>query len=108
MEEFCVRPAYGKPDLPLIEFRGMHRAPEFPPVLRLLSSQLPSFRSVGGLPALDDFLWNCEYTGGSFELSDDWGGLFIIPLEQPAEVARDVAAALERTGYFKRVPWWAA
>jgi len=68
----------------------------------LLERELPAFDWRAQTPVTDDFIWNCTYAGGSFELSDDWGGLFILPRERPDQVVAVVAAALERTGWFCR------
>jgi hypothetical protein len=106
MKEFTVRPAYTKPELPLIEFRGDHRADGFPSVLRILESALQGLSVTGTSPTPDDFLWVCQYAGGCFEISDDWGGLFITPLTNTAVVVEEVAAALVCSGLFKRVTWW--
>lgn len=108
MEEFCVRAAYNQPELSLIEFRGDHRSGSFPPVFAILEAALPELSVAASWPAPDDFLWTCSYPRGVFEISDDWGGLFIIPLSDPAQVVDELAQVLERSGYFKRVVWWAA
>jgi hypothetical protein len=102
MEEFRVRPGYGTPSLMLIEFHGDHRAEGFPPVLRLLEGQLSEFSCTASWPAPDDFLWECVYAGGTFELSDDWGGLFILPTSNNGQVVADVSSALEASGQFRR------
>ena len=101
MEEFVVRPAYvsGKP---LIEFRGDHRSDSFPKVLALLERFLPEFQAQGSNPAPDDFVWVCSFSEGQFELSDDWGGLFVIPLTEAERVVSAVADVLERSGAFRR------
>ncbi len=106
MEEFAVRPAYGTPGIPLIEFRGDHRSVEFPSVHLILDKELPGLSVSGSQPSPDDFVWACTYDGGSFEISDDWGGLFIIPRSNPSVVSEQVAFALARSGRFKRVSWW--
>jgi hypothetical protein len=101
MEEFVVRPAYvsGKP---LIEFRGDHRSDSFPNVLALLERSLPEFQAQGSSPAPDDFVWVCSFSAGRFELLDDWGGLFVVPLTEVERVVYAVAAVLERSGAFRR------
>jgi hypothetical protein len=101
MEKFRVRPAYNTPGLLLIEFCGDHRADYFPSVLKLLATQLQELSYTGSWPSPDDFLWECAYTGGTFELSDDWGGLFIIPRSNFDQVVADVSSALERSGLFQ-------
>lgn len=105
MEEFAVRPEYRTPELSLIEFRGEHRVVGFPSVVLILEQQLEGFVANGSWPSPDEFLWACEYSGGRFEISDDWGGLFIIPVNNTQTVIEDVAAALVRSELFKRVAW---
>ncbi len=101
MEEFVVRPAYVSGQ-PLIEFRGDHRSDSFPNVLALLERCLSEFQAQGSNPAPDDFVWVCSFSEGRFELSDDWGGLFIIPLSEAERVVSAVADVLERSGAFRR------
>lgn len=103
MEKFVVRPALDGSGKPLIEFLGNHRSENFPSVLTLLERELPEFTARGENPVLDDFIWKCTFAEGSFELSDDWGGLFVLPEENPENVVVVVAAALERSGHFCRV-----
>lgn len=102
MNKFRVRPGYGTANLMLVEFSGDHRAEGFPPVLKLLEGQLAEFSYADSWPAPDTFLWECVYVGGSFELSDDWGGLFIIPTFNNDQVVADVSSALEASGQFCR------
>jgi len=99
---FVIRPDYsaGKP---LIEFRGNHRAPDFPSVLRLLEQALPGFNAKGEEPCPDEFVWTISYTGGEFELCDDWGGLFVLPRSNHDAVIADVSAALIVSGSFQHV-----
>lgn len=101
MEHFVIRPGHGSGE-PLIEFLGDHRSASFPKVLTLLGQQLPSFCAQGDSPAPDDFVWECSYEAGRFELSDDWYGLFILPVTDPGRVTAQVAQALEATGQFQR------
>ena len=101
MEEFVVRPAYAS-GKPLIEFRGDHRSDSFPNVLALLERSLPEFQVQGSNPAPDDFVSVCSFSEGRFELSDDWGGLFVIPLTEVERVVSAVADVLERSGAFRR------
>ena len=102
MEEFVVRPAHVSGQS-LIEFLGDHRSDGYPKVLSLLERLLPGFQAQGNNPALDDLVWTCSFSTGRFELSDDWGGLFVIPLAEPEQVVSIVAEALERSGAFRRV-----
>ncbi|WP_223904440.1 hypothetical protein [Rhodoferax lithotrophicus] len=104
MEEFVIRPALDGSGRPLIEFHGDHRSEKFPKVLSLLQQWLPEFRAHAEPPVCDDFIWKCSFSGGEFDLSDDWGGLFVIPKEQSEDVVSTVAAALENSGVFRRVP----
>jgi len=102
MEHFIVRPMLDGSGQPLIEFRGAHRSENFPKILTLLERHLPGFKATGSSPAPDDFLWSCTYASGTFELSDDWGGLFILPRSNHAHVVGDVSVALESSGQFCR------
>lgn len=72
-------------------------------MLTVLERELPGFKAYGEDPVLDDFIWKCTFAEGSFEISDDWGGLFILPKEFPDRVVTAVAAALERSGYFRNI-----
>ncbi|RDI96825.1 hypothetical protein DVT68_19930 [Dyella solisilvae] len=102
MEQFVVRSAVASSDRPTLKFLGDHRAPGFPGVLAILEGRLSGFRTSGSWPAPDDFLWTCSYDGGSFELSDDWGGLFILPLSAAERVLDEVSEALVASGSFER------
>ena len=68
----------------------------------LLQRSLPEFQAQGDNPVLDDFVWVCSFSGGRFELSDDLGGLFVVPLTEAEGVVSAVADALERSGAFRR------
>lgn len=101
--EFKVRPSLDGSGRPLIEFLGDHRAPGFPSVLLALGQGLPAFESEGHWPAPDDFLWQCRFDGGAFEVSEDWAGRFIIADDDAHRVIELVADALVRSGHFRRV-----
>jgi hypothetical protein len=49
---------------------------------------------------IDHFISYWVYAGGSYEIDDDWGGLFVLPKENNSKVASDVEQALLRTGLF--------
>lgn len=97
-----IRPAYVSGE-PLIEFRGDHRAESFPQVLRILNERLPALIVSGSEPIPDDFIWSCSYKTGEFEVSDDWGGLFILPKSEHGKVVEEIGAALEASGQFRRI-----
>ena len=99
MHTFIIRPGYSTGE-PLIEFCGDHRATDFPSVIHLLGQQLANFSAKGSEPAPDDFLWSISYSGGEFEVSNDWGGLFILPKGNCTKVIADVSAALVASGAF--------
>lgn len=99
MYAFIVRPGFSSGE-PLIEFRGDHRASTFPSILRILESRLADFSAQGSEPAPDDFLWEVSYSGGTFEVSNDWGGLFILPRTNSQNVISDVSSALISSGVF--------
>jgi hypothetical protein len=101
--EFVVRPGFDEAAQPLIEFQGDHRADGFPPMLRLLASTLLGLEATAQPNFTDDHLWDCRFEGGEFEVSDDWGGLFILARRDHARVIEAIASALERTGVFRRV-----
>jgi hypothetical protein len=103
MNQFALRSAIGGSGGPVLKFLGDHRASGFPRVLAILESQLPGFRASGSWPTPDDFLWTCSYDGGSFELSDDWGGLFILPVSDAERVLAEVSEALVASGSFERM-----
>jgi hypothetical protein len=98
-----VRPGYDEAAQPLIEFRGDHRADDYPRVMRVLASALPALEATAQPDLTDDYLWECRFEGGEFEVSDDWGGLFILARRDHARVIEAIAAALERSGAFRRV-----
>jgi hypothetical protein len=100
---FVVRPGYDAAALPLIEFQGDHRADDYPPMLHLLASTLPGLQATAQPNFADEYLWDCRFDGGAFEVSDDWGGLFILAKADHERVIAAVAQALERTGEFRRV-----
>jgi hypothetical protein len=101
--EFVVRPGHDDAARPLIEFRGDHRADGYPLLLRHLASALPGLEAATAPDFTDDHLWDCRFEGGAFEVSDDWGGLFIHATSDHARVIEAIAAALERSGAFRRV-----
>lgn len=103
MNQFVVRPALDGSGGLILEFLGDHRAEGFPSVMSILDRQLSGFMASGSEPAPDDFLWVCSYLGGSFEISDDGCGLFILPRSHHAVVLADVTAALMKSGVFERV-----
>ena len=98
-----MRPGYDEAAQPLIEFRGDHRADAYPPMLRLLATTLPGLQVTAQPDFTDDVVHDCLFDGGEFEVSDDWGGLFILARRDHARVIQAIAAALERTGDFRRV-----
>ncbi len=100
--DFKVRPGFDAAAHPLIEFLGDHRAPGFPSVLDTLRDHLPAFEADGHSPVPDDFLWNCRFDGGTFEMADDWAGLFIHADTGHERVIEAVADALVRSGVFRR------
>jgi hypothetical protein len=58
---------------------------------------------VGRGPAdPDERVWVMSYPGVRFEVSDEWGGLFVLPVADHPRVAEDVARALEASGLFIR------
>jgi hypothetical protein len=101
--EFKVRPCLDGSGRPLIEFMGDHRAADFPSVLLVLGQSLPGFESEGQWPAPDDFVWQCRFEGGTFELSDDWAGKFISADDDAPRVIEAVAEALAGSGLFRRL-----
>ena len=72
-------------------------------MIACLRAELEGFDVVGSEAVLDDFVSRCRYAGGEFEISDDWGGLFIIPRANHSSVVEDLAAALVRSGSFERI-----
>ena len=100
--EFTVRPGLDAAARPLIEFGGDHRAPDFPPVLLALRDHLPGFAADAACPAHDEVVWQCSFDGGTFELADDWAGLFILARADADRVIETVADALVRSGRFLR------
>lgn len=103
MNQFVVRPALDGSGRLILEFLGDHRSEHFPSVMLILDRRLHGFIASGSEPAPDDFLWTCSYAGGSFEISDDWCGLFILPRTHHGAVLADVTAALMASGVFERV-----
>jgi hypothetical protein len=99
---FVVRPCLDGSGRPLIEFLGIHRAVDYPCVHALLAQSLPGFTSAGEQPIPDDFVWQCRFDGGEFELTEDWAGLFILPKGDAERVMATVADALVKTGAFQR------
>ena len=102
IEEFVIRPALDGSARPLIEFCGDHREAGYPPVVTLLGQALEGFTCAAELPVLDDFVWQCHCPEGAFEVSDDWGGLFVMAKQDHARVIEAVADALEKTNRFRR------
>lgn len=102
IEEFVIRPALDGSGRPLIEFCGDHREAGYPSVVTLLSQTLEGFACSAKCPALDEFVWQCHCPEGAFEVSDDWGGLFVIAKQDHARVIEAVASALENTKFFRR------
>lgn len=49
---------------------------------------------------MDHFISYWVYAGGSFEIDDDWCGLFVLPQENNSRVASDVEQALLGSGLF--------
>ena len=101
--EFVVRPCLDGSGRPLIEFRGDHRTGAYPQVLPALERGLPGFEATLQVPAPEDFVWQCRFDGGEFELCDDWNGLFILPKDDAGRVIETVAEALEKAAVFRRL-----
>lgn len=102
IEEFVIRPALDESGTPLIEFCGDHREGGFPPVVSLLGQALEGFTCSAELPVLDELVWQCHCPEGAFEVSDDWGGLFVIAKQNHVRVIEAVARALEKSNLFRR------
>jgi hypothetical protein len=101
--EYLVRPAPGAGGS-LLEFRGDHRAPDYPNVLALLEPALVDCSvSQAHEPASEHICWNIQYAGGKFQLIDELGGLFILPLSNPEKVLSDVTRVLSFSDKFTMV-----
>lgn len=102
MNSFFIRPAYGS-EFDLIEFTGDHRSDDFPDVFYLLKCALNPTKITVEYFVTDDYVWEIEFESGIFELSDDWGGLFIIPKSNHKNVIEDISKALVFSGYFNKI-----
>jgi hypothetical protein len=96
-----VRPCLDGSGSPLIEFLGNHCADGYPSLLALLDRALPGFAATAEQPMPEDFVWQCRFDGGEFELSEDWAGLFILPKDDADRVMALVADTLVQTGQFR-------
>jgi hypothetical protein len=105
METFGIRPGHGATGL-LIEFRGDHRAPDFPDVAPLLAAALgatreaPSASAAEAMMAIDRYVGAWSYAGGRYEIDDDvWACFIRLP---DGHVLADIERALTASGRFVR------
>lgn len=102
MNSFFIRPGY-KSEFDLIEFSGDHRLDDFPDVFYILKDALNPTKITIEDFVTDDYVWEVEFENETFELSDDWGGLFIIPKSNHKNVIEQISKVLVFSGYFNKI-----
>ena len=106
IEKFRVRPGYKSKEI-LVEFRGDHRAGDYPDIGALLglalgakSEKHPDLDAATIALATDRIISYWVYAGGVYEMDDDVDGCFITARANNARVIGDIERALLDSGLF--------